>query len=174
MNTMMELGSLDTYLEDLSKYDNHPADAGTEVFMKEQDQGFKNNLKNKLDDINKSIEDLNHNRYGVCTSCSKSIGEKRLDIIPYVKTCIDCSKESSNPDPIFESIDDRYASMTNNNDQTIYDREDSYQDVLKNEIVPGDPSYSTGDYMGLTDEQNEDNENNVENISQEYYDDTLK
>ena len=41
-------------------------------------------------------------------------------------------------------------------------------------MIPKDPSFSTGDYMGITDEQNQSEELDVENISQEYYDDTLK
>ncbi|MFY9483503.1 MAG: hypothetical protein WAP41_07365, partial [Tissierellaceae bacterium] len=54
-----------------------------------------------------------------------------------------------------------------------YDGEDTLQEVFQYNIVENDPSSSTGDNMGLMDEDM-DGVEEVENISQDYYDDTLK
>lgn len=172
MDNMEEYGSMDNYYMEQSQYDNHPGDMGTEVFMREQDEGFKNNFKNTLAEIDESLRDIREGAYGICKNCNEDINEKRLETIPYVKTCLDCAEE---PAPIYESLDDKYATSYSNNPKEIeYDREDAFQDLLQFDMVPGDPSFSTGDYLGLTDEQNEDGIMDVENISQEYYEDTLK
>ena len=60
MNNMEEYGSMDNYYSELSQYDNHPADIATEVFMKEQDEGLKNNLMGKLHEIGDSLDDINY------------------------------------------------------------------------------------------------------------------
>ena len=172
MNNMEEYGSMDNYFTELSQYDNHPADIGTEVFMREQDEGFKNNFKNTLAEIDESLRDIREGSYGVCTECNKEINENRLEAIPYVKTCLECAEETA---PIHESLDDDYITKYSSNPEEIqFDREDTSQDLLQFDMVPGDPSFTTGDYMGLTDEQNDDDTTDVENISQEYYDETLK
>ncbi len=175
LTNMEEYGSMDNYYNELSKYDNHPADIGTEVFMKEQDEGFKNNLKIQLQEIEESLKDIKSGEYGVCKYCNKEINESRLEAIPYVKTCLECSEEIASSTNMFESIDDDYlTAYSQNKEELIYDREDAYQDLAQYEMVPGDPSFSTGDYIGIVDEQNESAELDVENISQEYYDETLK
>jgi YteA family regulatory protein len=172
MNNMEEYGSMDNYYTEQSQYDNHPGDMGTEVFMREQDEGFKNNFKNTLREIDESLKDIREGSYGICKECKEKIYENRLEAIPYVKTCLKCSEEHG---AINESLDDDYVTKNSYNPKEIqYDREDTYQDLLEFDMVPGDPSFSTGDYMGLTDEQNEDGIIDIENISQKYYDDTLK
>ena len=35
---------MDMYYSELSRFDNHPGDIGTEVFIMEQDKGLKTNL----------------------------------------------------------------------------------------------------------------------------------
>ena len=175
MNNMEEYGSMDNYYSELSQYDNHPADIATEVFMKEQDEGLKNNLMGKLHEIGDSLDDINKGKYGICKICNQKIDDERLETIPYVKTCVKCSSEIANSNILFESIEDKYIISFNDSEgSAIYDREDAYQDIAENEMIPKDPSFSTGDYMGITDEQNQSEELDVENISQEYYDDTLK
>lgn len=174
-NRQSEFSAEDIYYEELSNYDNHPADLGTEMFLKEQDQGFKNQIKSTIMDINQSLVDLAQNNYGYCNDCSKDIEKERLEAIPYAKTCASCSKsqERAGGSKLYESIDDGYmTSFTYKGDELGYDREDSYQDVVQYDIVDKDPSYATGDYMGVFDE--DDDKDDVANISQEYYDNTLK
>ena len=90
-----EGGFMDEYSTELSSYDNHPADLGTEVFMMEQDKGMKNRLKETLYQIDNSIEKLELGEYGKCNNCGKEIKEERLNLIPYANLCIECSKKNS-------------------------------------------------------------------------------
>lgn len=63
------------------------------------------------------------------------------------------------------------------NEDVGYDRIGVYQDVLQDNIIPKDPSFSTGDNIGINDEKkyNEDEMvEEMEKISQEDYEDTLE
>ena len=55
MKNTEEFGSMDEYYTELSFYDNHPADLGTEMFMMEQDKGLIDKLNNTLYEIEESI-----------------------------------------------------------------------------------------------------------------------
>lgn len=168
--------SIDMYYTENSGYDNHPADIGTEVYMMEQDKGMKNKLKNTLSEIEESLEDINNGTYGICNKCNKEINKERLELIPYLKTCIECSSELSVPVDYRQLSDERISGNlfgTTKKDHAYFDGEDTLQQVVQYNIVENDPSSSTGDNMGVMDEENEGVEP-VENISQEYYNQTLK
>lgn len=168
--------SMDMYYSELSGYDNHPADIGTEVFMMEQDKGMKNKLKNTLREIDESIEDINKGKYGICDKCNKKIDKERLELIPYLKTCIQCSSELIAPVDFRQINDEKiWGNLfgTIVKDHVYHDGEDTIQEVAQYNIVENDPSDSTGDNMGVMDEHRDVVEP-IENISQEYYDSTLK
>lgn len=175
-----EFGAMDEYYTELSAYDNHPADIGTEMFMMEQDRGVKSKFNNILYEIDKSLEDIDRGKYGVCESCNKEIDQERLEIIPYLKLCIDCSNKKI---PLMDKMDFRpeeegsispFSNYKNRKDINAFDREDSYQEVARYNKVDNDPSHSTGDLMGVIDEENSGAVEDVEKISKEYYDQTLK
>lgn len=173
-----EIGSLDLYYKELSSYDNHPGDIGTEVFVMEQDKGFKSQLENVLDEINSSLEAIDKANYGICRNCAKAINEERLELIPYLKTCNKCTEKDDVAIDFrqFESIDGsklvKFSLEPGTN--VMYDREDTIQDTTVYNIVPDDPSFSTGDNMGIMDEEENDGAEEIEKISQEYYDNTMK
>lgn len=176
--TNEEFGAMDMSYTESSGYDNHPADIATEVFMKEQDQGFKNKMDDKLAEIDISLDQIKEGSYGTCNKCNKKIDEERLELIPYLKTCLECSEEEKPALEFrqFESIDDSYATKFSNNPESnvIFDREDTYQSLASFNMVPGDPSFSGGDNIGIIDENEAGAVEEVENISQEYYDETLR
>lgn len=175
MENMEEYSNFDNYLNELSKYDNHPGDEGTETFMREQDEGFKNQLKDLLFEIDDSLKDMKNGSYGICRVCDSEIPTPRLEVLPYAKTCSKCLEAMGSQDKVHESIDDDYITKNSNHpEENGYDREDAFQDIFGLDIVPGDPSFSTGDYMGISNDKDEEDMNDIENISQEYYDRTLK
>lgn len=168
--------SMDMYYTELSGYDNHPADMGTEVYMKEQDKGVEDQLKETLVEIDQSLEELKIGNYGVCNTCHKDINKEILELIPYLKNCIECSSELSPPVQFRQLSNEEIPGNlfgTIKRDHVYYDGEDTLQEVLQYNIVENDPSFSTGDNMGVMDEDNEGVED-IENISQEYYDKTLR
>lgn len=171
----VEFGSMDMYYTENSGYDNHPADIGTEVYMMERDQGFKNKLSDTLREIDDSLKDIEEGTYGICDNCEKEIDGERLGLIPYLKVCIECAQEIT-PSVGYRQFDnneelgDWFGVSERDSVQT--DREDTYQKVASVNIVEKDPSMSTGDNMGIMDE--EDSVEEIEKISQEYYNETLR
>lgn len=171
----VEFGSMDMYDTENAGYDNHPADIGTEVYMMERDQGFKNKLKDTLMEIDDSLKDVEEGSYGICNNCKKEIDSERLGLIPYLKVCIKCAQEIA-PSVGYRQYDNNeelgnYFGVSKR-DSVQTDREDTYQEISSVNIVENDPSMSTGDNMGIMDE--EDGVEEIEKISQEYYDETLK
>ncbi len=164
---------------ELSSYDNHPGDSATELYMIEQEQAYEAQIKEKIKSINTSLEDIENGTYGICHNCNKKIREERLELIPYAKTCLDCSEEEKFDSEI-EANHKKYESLNYdkpNADNPGYDREDISQDIMQDNIVDKDPSYSTGDNTGFADKENatdSDTVEDVENIAEDYYEDTLE
>ncbi|CCQ96043.1 Transcriptional regulator, TraR/DksA family [[Clostridium] ultunense Esp] len=176
MKNIEEFGAMDEYYTELSFYDNHPADLGTEVFMMEQDKGLIDKLNNTLYEIEKSIEALDKDNFGLCEACRKRIDEERLELIPYVKLCVDCANKKIPLDKKRQFRPEEEDSISpfskSRSEGNALDREDSYQEVARYNRIDSDPSFTTGDDMGVYDEENSGVVEEVEKISQEYYDET--
>ena len=54
-------------------------------------------LENQLVDVNKALNRIEKNIYGICTNCGKVIMTERLGALPYAELCIECQrKENAN------------------------------------------------------------------------------
>lgn len=188
MNSNEPNASMREYFDELSSYDNHPADLGTEMFMMSQNMSLKSSQSSIVDEIDEALDRIENGSYGICTVCGKNIDEDRLEIIPYTSICIKCldrevpvdKKMSYRPEEE-ETIQFPYGGS--NTDHTIedkvgFDGEDSLQSVMKFNDVLGDPSFATGDNQGVFDDIENGLVEEVEGISEEYYrkqyDDTKK
>lgn len=74
---------------DLSSYDNHPADAGTEMFEREKDMALDHLDEQHLRDINSALHRIEEGTYGKCLECHQEIDFERLKAIPYTEYCIE-------------------------------------------------------------------------------------
>ncbi len=180
MKNSVEFGAMDEYYTELSAYDNHPADLGTEMFMMEHDKGLRDKLNDTLYEIETSLEAIDRGEYGICEVCGKEIDKERLDLIPYVKLCLDCSKKRISLEdkmdfrPEEEDSISPFSNYDDGKDLNAFDREDTYQEVARYNKISNDPSASTGDLLGVIDDEDSGVVEEVENISKEYYDDTIK
>ncbi len=165
-------GSMENYYSELSFRDNHPADLGTEVFMMEQERGLKNSTANTLAEIEDSLEKIENSTFGLCNICGNEIDRERLDTIPYLKLCINCaedkkiSKENNKRRLTGANLIESY---NRSKKDVEFDDEDSYQAVARFNEIKNDPSFSTGDDLGVFDEDSEGVVEEVEKISDEYY-----
>ncbi|PAB58855.1 TraR/DksA C4-type zinc finger protein [Anaeromicrobium sediminis] len=85
--------ALKDYNYELSSYDNHPADMGTETFQMEMNMCLKNDEKLYIRDIDNALERIEKGTYGTCSMCNKPIKEERLEFMPTAINCIKCEKE---------------------------------------------------------------------------------
>lgn len=65
---------------ELSLYDNHPADMGTELYEREKDFAIDDHAKLELNKIQHALEAISEGSYGTCKECGGDIpyeGSKR-------------------------------------------------------------------------------------------------
>jgi DnaK suppressor protein len=73
---------------ELSSYDQHPADIGTEVFEHEKNQSLIEQVESELVEIGQAFERLENGRYGICQACGERIPDERLDAMPAARFCV--------------------------------------------------------------------------------------
>lgn len=91
---------------ELSSYDNHPADAGTETFERSRDLAIDDTLTDEFNQVNDALERMEQGTYGTCVTCGEDIPFERLEAIPYTAYCIDDTpnREISNDRPVEEEV----------------------------------------------------------------------
>lgn len=138
------------YPTELSNYDNHPGEIGTELFQLELNNTIRIFEENLHKEIREAISRIHTGEYGVCQSCGQKIAEERLETIPYARLCIDCEnskhekmESSRRIRPVEELIldaplgrkylneqeDDEYEGLDYLNDLEKYGSADTPQDL---------------------------------------------
>ena len=76
-------------VEELSSYDQHPADVATETFDREKDLSILDSVEGELADIEHALQRLDDGTYGTCEACGKPIGDDRLEAMPATRYCLE-------------------------------------------------------------------------------------
>lgn len=79
---------------ELSLYDQHPADLGSEVAARQTDLGLQQNVARLLDQVNRALQRIDDGTYGTCERCGRAIGRERLEALPYATMCIECQEQA--------------------------------------------------------------------------------
>jgi YteA family regulatory protein len=120
---------------ELSSYDNHPADTGTETYERGKDQALNEHMEEELKEIDAALQAMSANQYGRCKTCGRDISFERLQAVPTTQYCKEHSpsQHTSTDRPIEEAVlnhpfgqyeyDEKYAEP--------YDSEDTWQDVAR-------------------------------------------
>lgn len=133
---------------ELSNYDNHPADLGSELYSVEMNMALKVHEQSKLNDINKALNKFKTGTYGKCEKCNKEIPLERLEAMPSAKLCMSCEKEKeaheiNTPDMSYDEVfdapfgrkylnkreDDEFEGLDQLNDLMKYGSADTPQDM---------------------------------------------
>lgn len=122
-------------VSELSSYDNHPADSGSDTFDREKDLGLRDNTFSLLKQVDDALERLRAGNYGTCENCGRRISEERLALLPYTTLCKDCKEEeekflASRERPLEEgSFYPPFRTFNDYSDMAGYDGEDTWQDL---------------------------------------------
>jgi len=92
------------YPTELSNYDNHPAELGTDLFHVEMNTALKVHEENVLKEIQDALERIDEGTFGKCEFCGNEISEERLEAIPYARLCIDCEENKAIDPEILKNI----------------------------------------------------------------------
>jgi DnaK suppressor protein len=71
--------------------DEHDPEGSTIAFERAQVSSLLGDARQELDNLDAALRRVEDGSYGVCVKCGKSIGAERLDVLPAVLRCIDCS-----------------------------------------------------------------------------------
>lgn len=83
-------------LSELSVYDEHQADIGTETFEREKDLSIIESVRGELDAVDAAFARIDAGTYGSCEVCHQPIGDERLDAVPAARFCVEHQAELEN------------------------------------------------------------------------------
>ena len=79
---------------ELSSYDQHQADMGTETFEREKDLSILEQVEAELADVEHALRRLDDGTYGTCEVCGKVIPDERLEAMPATRLCLEHQAEA--------------------------------------------------------------------------------
>ncbi|MEK8129744.1 TraR/DksA C4-type zinc finger protein [Paenibacillus filicis] len=129
---------LDNSLRDgtgeLSAYDNHPADLGSETFERGKDVALLENAERHLTDINAALSRMDNGEYGRCLTCGEQISFERLQALPTAAYCVEHVPDphESERRPVEEKLLSPpfgRTSLDERTEQNRFDGEDAWQIV---------------------------------------------
>ncbi|MFZ5596685.1 MAG: TraR/DksA C4-type zinc finger protein [Bacillota bacterium] len=123
-------------ISELSLYDNHPGDVGSEVFERSKDFALRDGEMLMVRAIDDALERMEKGSYGRCDVCGDTIPPARLEAVPYTTRCLRCKKgdeemPGTGNRPVEEDVmGDIYARPFEDGlDNVEFDWEDSFQEV---------------------------------------------
>lgn len=131
----MNKGHLHESIGELSSYDNHPADEGTELFERGKDLALNEHEGNYMKNIEKALQAIEQGTYGICEVCGKEIPFERIQALPTTTYCKEHSPDqvTSTERPIEEEVlmplYGKFDFDDSNDEGMSFDAEDSWQEV---------------------------------------------
>jgi YteA family regulatory protein len=163
--------SLRDSTSELSSYDNHPGDMGSETYEAEVNQSFRISDKYMLSEIDVALQKIKDENYGECEACHESIEEDRLEIMPHARFCIGCENnyeqkidDEEHGRPIEEEVIPNLGYSfrdTTMEDEVGFDGEDTWQDLNEYNVKMSDNDFSHEDSFGYVED--------VDQVSNERY-----
>ncbi len=148
--TYMEEGAMEAPVRDsiseLSMYDNHPADIGSETFERSKDLALRDQAEIQLSKIEDALSRINKGIYGICEECGAEIPVERMEAMPSTTLCKRCKEAEEqlldrHPRPVEEDIisppfggfmhDDSQFELGDAEDEIMFDGEDTWQAVAR-------------------------------------------
>lgn len=75
---------------ELSAYEDHPADLASETFEREKDLAIGESVESLLNQVITALEKIERGTYGVCDACGRPIKKARLQALPFATLCLEC------------------------------------------------------------------------------------
>jgi len=127
-------------LGELSSYDNHPGELGTDTWQRSQGFALAAEMRRSLDEVDAALLRLDAGKYGRCERCGRRIPIDRLQAIPETRHCLTCREAldaAEGHDPHARPAEEALLSgpfgrtFLDGEDQTGFDGEDAWQAVAQ-------------------------------------------
>lgn len=155
---------------ELSAYDNHPADLGSETFERSKELGIRDNERILLRNVEKALDKIHQGTYGRCERCGEQIAMERLEALPWATQCKRCQEAAEQPDATSRPLEEGllappfYRSFLDADSEefTGFDGEDAWQAVARYgssdtpQDIPGAANYkalflNSDEHQGIVD-----------------------
>ncbi len=80
--------------DELSMYDQHPADVASDLYEREKDAGLLEMMELELQKTNDALNRYENGQYGICSICGGPIEAKRLERLLNTTLCIQCAQKT--------------------------------------------------------------------------------
>ncbi|SEB42066.1 TraR/DksA C4-type zinc finger protein [Paenibacillus sp. GP183] len=119
---------------ELSMYDNHPGDIGSELFERSKDLALNEQMEFQLEQVDEALVRMQQENYGTCVFCHESIPYERLQAVPTTLYCIKHVPDPAESErrPVEEEVLSPpfgRTSLDELDDQNQFDGEDAWQIV---------------------------------------------
>ncbi len=84
-----QLDELDVSEDSRTSFDDNFADSGQVAAEQGEAKELANRLRDQLGDVQRALEKLESDTYGLCEACGSRISEARLEAMPAARYCID-------------------------------------------------------------------------------------
>lgn len=149
--------------QELSRYDNHPGDLGTEEFERGKDLALRDNVQIQLRKIEDALQSMAEGTYGNCRRCGREIPRERLEAIPETTLCLECRREmegerDKHSRPVEEAVilppfggqtSDPHQKHPDEEEAVEYDGEDVWQELGR--TIEHASEARSGSYFGPLD-----------------------
>ncbi|SER63261.1 TraR/DksA C4-type zinc finger protein [Salipaludibacillus aurantiacus] len=91
---------------ELSHYDNHPADEGTELYFRGRDMAVRQQWEKHLHEIDEALKRIENGTYGICKKTGEKIPLERLRVQPTATTTVKAREkdERATDRPVEEEV----------------------------------------------------------------------
>ena len=150
-------------LGELSMYDNHPADMGTELFEREKDLALHEHAESELSKVNLALEAMAEGSYGKCQVCKVDIPFDRLEIVPYTTFCIEHAEMQEQSIDVDEAINEVENPFESTRDTRSHDYQNSFHAVAEFGTSDAPSDFIEPDKRSYMDDNESDRDN--DNVS---------
>jgi len=78
---------------ELSSFDQHPADSGTNLADADREEASLEVLLAQQERVKSALARLDAGTYGQCVDCGKDLPDERLEARPEAERCVDCQQK---------------------------------------------------------------------------------
>jgi YteA family regulatory protein len=125
---------------ELSAYDNHPADAGSQLYERSKDLALIEHERHYLEEIEAALERMEKGTYGRCRQCAEEIKYERMEAMPTAAYCMQHQKapKYTSQRPVEEEVLTGFHQFNfdGSDDETQFDAEDAWQSVARFNELP--------------------------------------
>ncbi|WP_078391562.1 TraR/DksA C4-type zinc finger protein [Shouchella patagoniensis] len=138
---------VDHNTQELSEYDNHPADNATDLFDREKDAAIHQHMEEEVHEIEHALKKIMDGSYGICEKTGKAIPLERLEAFPTARTIVSESKPFEEYRPVEEDVLRGFSKSNKDqaDNETEFDGEDAYQMVARFNDTSVEYDEETGD-----------------------------